>query len=323
MLNLGIENITIQQMIPDGWKINIERSSVWLSGYRMMRLSKKDFIAGPKIIDLVDSRLMFVYGKINYLNSDAATPRFTNEGNPVLNTANLKTSTEEGAYLIVILRNKNNGVEEDERKIRERISDTIGLVIAFNGRNMAYEHIFDYVVDLAGYEQSVIGRVATVPRGYPLPNISSSQLLRIQNADEKIQSLDIHTQNRIRLSLRWFESAIYDEDKDAFLKSWIALETLAMPDTTNIKPINEHLSTIYNLSIEEARETFHVGRLYNLRSRIVHNGENLAVKVYLLEFIFALYVDLLFSIIGLPSEKRALAIIKSGKFNINKHLFQV
>lgn len=322
-INLKIMEFNIQQMIPQSWFTKPENSSVWLSGYRMLRLNLADLPSGPKFMDLDNIRIVFVYGKVNYLNIDAATPKFTTDGHHVLSTSNLKTSTDEGAYLIVIIPFEIDGVAGNERSVRERISDTIGLLIAFNDRNMAFEHIFDYVIQLNGKEQSVIGRTVTNPFSMPKPDISDNKLLRIQNAGAKIANLNPQDRNRTQLSLRWFETAIYDEGTDAFLKYWIALETLAMPDTTNIKPINEAISAIYGFSGEQTAETFHIGRIFNLRGRIVHSGEKFPVSAYLLDFICAIYVDILFSILGLESEKRSLTLLQSGQFNPEKHLLQI
>lgn len=216
-----------------------------------------------------------------------------------------------------------DGVEGNERITRDRINDIVGLLIAFNDQNMAFERLFDYVIVLDGKEKSVIGEVLTVPTGMPKPNLSNEQLLRIQNADQKIDSLDLPTQNRIRLSLRWFEAARHDDDIDAFLKYWIAIETLAMPDTTNIKPINALLSEVYGLSNEKITETFHIGRLFNARGRIVHDGEQFRVSVFLILFMQALYVDVLFKVIGLQSEKRSLALIQDDELNLKKILLNI
>jgi len=321
--NRKVEKFDIHQMTPTHWFKDPNSSSVWLSGYKMFRLTSQDFVLGPKIMDLENARAIMIYGRVSYLDNLAATPQPTSDGGYKFNTLEVEKTTPEGPYLVLILPFDKDGVAGSERITRDRISDIVGLLIAFNDQNMAFEHLFDYVINLDGKERSVIGDAITNPMGMPKPNLSSNQFLRIQNADQKIGSLDLPTQNRIRLSLRWFEAATYDDDIDAFLKYWIAIETLAMPDTTNIRTINELLSAVYGLSSEQVGETFHIGRLFNARGKIVHGGERFRVSVYLTEFMQAIYVDVLFKILGLQSEKRALALIQKEEFNLKNTLLQI
>ena len=58
----------------------------------------------------------------------------------------------------------------------------------------------------------------------------------------------------------------------SFIKFWVAIETLAMPNTSNIKPLNLALAKGYNLKITEAETRFQLGLGLNLRSKIVHDG---------------------------------------------------
>lgn len=321
--NRKVEEFNIHRMVPASWFKDFNRSSVWLSGYKMFRLSAQDFALGPKIIDLDSVRVMMTYGKVSYLDTAVATPQITDDGKHKFDATNLEKVTPEGAYLILVLPFDNDGVLGNERITRERIGDTVGLLVALNDQNMAFSHLFDYVINLDGKEKSVIGKVLTNPMSMPKPNLNNEQLLRIQNADQKIGSLGLSLQNRVRLSLRWFEAARHDDDIDAFLKYWIAIETLAMSDKTKIKPINDLLTEIYGFSSEKIGETFHVGRLFNARGKIVHGGEQFRVSVYLMEYIQAIYVDILFRIIGFQSEKRALALIQNEEFDLKNTLLKI
>ena len=318
-----VEKFDIQQLIPKSWFNNLNASSVWLSGHKMFRLTMQDFILGPKIIDLDNARAIMTYGKVSYLDSASATPESTDDGKFTFNTSGLEKITNPGPHLILILPFDKDGTEGNERNTRDRINDIVGLLVAFNDQNIAFERIFDYVINLDGKEKSVIGEVLTNPMGMPKPNINNDQLLRIQNADQKIGSLEPSTQNRIRLSLRWFEAARHDDDVDAFLKYWIAIETLAMPDTNNIKPITSLLSEIYGLTTEKTGEIFHIGRIFNARGKIVHDGEQFRVSVSLILFMQAIYVDIFFKILGLPSEKRALTLIENKEFNLKRMLLNI
>lgn len=92
-LNRKVEQFNIHQIFPSDWFKDPNRSSVWLSGYKMFRLTIQDFILGPKIINLDNARVIMTYGKISYLDSASATPQSTDDGKFKLNTSGLEKVT--------------------------------------------------------------------------------------------------------------------------------------------------------------------------------------------------------------------------------------
>jgi hypothetical protein len=124
-----------------------------------------------------------------------------------------------------------------------------------------------------------------------------------------MESLGPDVARRLRLANRWFVSAVHSGGGiDAFLKYWIALETLAMPDTTDVRPINELLARSYDVTPSEAAQRFGVGRLFGLRSRIVHDGQIVSVSGLLLGYIEAIFFDTLAAALQLAPEHRAAAV---------------
>jgi hypothetical protein len=202
-----------------------------------------------------------------------------------------------------------DGRQGDEHAVRQRIAEVVGLLVAFEGKNIAFQHLFDNVQEMRPPGQSVISAVMDLPFTLPAPDLSTNRLQSIVRADVRIAAQPESVNNRIRLSLRWFEAAAHDADVDAFLKYWIALETLAMPDTTDIQPVNHSLASAYGCSMQEVGETYHIGRIFNLRSRIVHDGFNARIPSQLLEYVAAVYADVLSEILGNPCEKRAHKLI--------------
>src|SRR5689334_20914134 len=124
--NRKIEELNIKQITPADWFKNPNNSSVWLSGYKIFRLTVQDFIMGPKILDLDNARIIMTYSKISYLDSASATPQSTNEGNFKINTSDLEKVTPEGPYLIIILPFDKDGVQGNERITQDRIKDIVG-----------------------------------------------------------------------------------------------------------------------------------------------------------------------------------------------------
>ena len=118
---------------------------------------------------------------------------------------------------------------------------------------------------------------------------------------------------RIALSLRWYEEATRDDGVDVLLKLWFALETLAMPDTTDIRPIRDGLASIYGTSPADAGQRYGISRIFGLRSRIVHEGLRIEVPPLLLAYIRAVYVDLLVAKLGFaPSNLAGTALDEAG-----------
>jgi hypothetical protein len=88
------------------------------------------------------------------------------------------------------------------------------------------------------------------------------------------------------------------------VKFWIAVETLAMPNSTNILPIFESLARAYGIPLSDAKTRFPIGRLFNLRGRIVHRGEMLELPGAVLGYMSALFFDLLSELLLQPNEGR-------------------
>jgi hypothetical protein len=315
--------IDILKQIPLSWFTHSETSSIWLSGYRMMRISNEDIPEGVKLFDLNGARIFLLYGTFEYIESSSATPKIDNSGQFIFTTENLNKEAPIGAYLIIILPFDIDGKQGNEREIKERLSDIVGLLVSVNRMNMVYEHVFDYVYNLSRKEKSVIGNVIINPNSFPIPILEKKQLEIIINIDNSIESKEEPVKTRIRLALRWFKSAIYDVSGDAFIKYWIAIETLGMPDTTNIRPVNESLARIYNITLDESVKKFNIGRIFGLRGMIIHNGQQLQISSTILDYLESIFVDLLFEEVGYRSEHRVGNFIDENGEELSEKLLRI
>ena len=106
---------------------------------------------------------------------------------------------------------------------------------------------------------------------------------------------------------------------DSFLSFWIAIETLAMDDT-DIRPINETLARVYQVSVQEASKQFGVGRVFGLRSKIVHHGHIASIHAKLKLYLEALYSDLLFAELNLPSEYKTKSMLNDPEFDLMSYI---
>lgn len=93
-----------------------------------------------------------------------------------------------------------------------------------------------------------------------------------------------------------------------------------MPNTTDVRPLNNSLSRAYNLSRDTVENHFAVGRLQGLRSRIVHKGQIISIHKDLLDYLEALYADILNENLGLPCEERANRVKNNSESELNTYL---
>jgi hypothetical protein len=312
--------LSLTTLVPDSWFTQKENCSFWLTGYRIHSIEKESFKSKFKIIDLANIRAIILQGTVRYFDTKKAKIEVVSENQLRVDASKFQwQETPEGFYLLLLAPFDIGENIGNELITRQKISVAAALFAAFNGRNMVHEHIFDNIVKMSGGVSSFSSPTLN-SLFYPKANVSELRINKIIESDLIISSLDESLQERIHISLRWFISAIYESGVDAYLKYWIAIETIAMPDTTNIGIIKKIISKIYNMSIDEVETKFQIGKIFGLRGRIVHDGQIISIHGNLLKFIEALYIDILFELLHLPSEKKALTMINSNEFDFNKYL---
>lgn len=225
-----------------------------------------------------------------------------------VNTKNFSQDT----YLIVLVPMFVSGTTVSEETCRAKAEFVTGLLLSCFGKNIAYSKVHESELSLSGKGTTLRSPSFENPYYFGFPRVNEDTFNAVRNISEKIATLPIKEKIRTELSLRWFEAANREKSSvDAFIKYWIALETLAMPDTTNIKPINSALALIYNESFQRIGERFLVGRLATLRGEIVHNGMQAALHGDVLRYMDHLYADILFHLLGVPTAHRAGAYMDS------------
>ena len=319
-MNQNINKITqsLTTLAPDSWFTQKEGSSFWLSVYRILSVPKESLLSESKKVDFTQVRAIILYGTLKYYDANQIEVVSENLLKIDASKSQMK-ETAEGVYLLLLTPFDVDGKNGNEFLTKQNISVAAALFAAFNGRNIIYEHLFDNIVHMDGRTSSFTPSIIN-PLFFSKPDISDSRLKKISESERSIYTFDEPIQERIRLSLRWFISALYDGGVDAYLKYWIAIETLAMPDTTNIGDIKKIISKAYSLSLNEVEEKFKIGRIFGLRGRIIHDGEIIPIHGHLLKYIEALYVDILFEQLSLPCENIAFNIINSNEFDFEEYL---
>lgn len=103
-----------------------------------------------------------------------------------------------------------------------------------------------------------------------LEQLDTKEFLKIiQPAIEFTQDMDKEEQQRVAVASQWYWKADAERDSiNRFIEYWVAVEALEMPNSTNIKPVKEQLAKLTGTDVDYWSEA--VGKLFNLRSKLVH-----------------------------------------------------
>ena len=302
---------------PNHWFKNRMESSLWVTGYRALRVPDS-YLQKELTLDLLNVRIIILRGNLNYLDASAARIEIITDSEWRFDATNIaEKTTIEGVYVLILSPFDIDGAVGNEACIREKVQETIGLLITLYGRNIAFQHLFDNVIELAECKSTVASPSVENPFFFPSVELNTKEINLFKSAAKAIKLLEKNNKSRILLALRWFRNAAFDDDGvSSFIKYWVAIETLAMPNTTNIKPINDILSVAYKIEFDEAKKFFLVGRLLKLRSEIVHNGRIIPINSNLTKYMASLFADLLCIKLGLRFEKRAQSVLSEPDFDL-------
>lgn len=89
----------------------------------------------------------------------------------------------------------------------------------------------------------------------------------------KFQKEDPDLLKRFTLMSRFFYKSLLEKPgEEKFLWLWTIMEVYPMKDTTNIKPISELIANLTGHTSEYVKEKLSIGKLFGIRSNLVHNG---------------------------------------------------
>jgi hypothetical protein len=306
---------------PD-WFKDKQEGSIWVSCYRAFRILEESIPEGIKTLDFGDLRVVFLSGSLKYYDSNNLRIQFETETQWKVDASDFKErDTPKGIYTLFVVPFDKGSTPGSEATTRAMVSAYLGLLAAFQGRNVVHHRIFESIFLFPGDKVSNVSPVVVNPFAFPAPNLSDAAFKLISMANRNMHSLDELQRNRVVLSLRWFEQALFElGGVDAFLKFWIAVETVGMPDTSNIRPLVESLASAYCETSEDIKSKYKIGRLFDLRSRIVHEGSIMPIHSGLLKYLEALYVDALYQFLGITSERRLEQVTNIPGFDVMTYL---
>jgi hypothetical protein len=274
-------------------------TTVWFVAYSLYLAeppNQEDALAGT-IIDLGPARLWFFQGVLPDVPRATFSPRPWLGGDVALDAVveHVPLGARRGTWAVVFIKESVGS----EPVVRSQIEAAVSIVRLIHGRNAAFAAFGEPVPFTIGGDFQVLSSGVENPLAFPRPDLSEARL-RLASDIAAAASEPSDRGRRLTLALRWAARAQGLSGVDGFLSWWIAIETLAMPDTTNIAPLVEELSRLNGISTEEARARYHIGRLYRLRGRIVHAGQVTPLDERIVNFLAAVFSDLIVGVVGGP-----------------------
>jgi hypothetical protein len=307
------EKTPVMNLISPSWFKDLNRSSIWIVGYRMMQVALKDFTQGQRIIDLGDVRAIFNYGSLSYMDASNIFEFGTDHVRSTNYSKFESKVTNIGGWTILITPYVSDGVQRSEPETRNSISVAEGLLSALNSPNMVYEKVYENIVELSPIKTTAFSpTVLTINQP---PNLQPPALQLLSQASVNLQAFPENVRNRVKLSLRWYSKSLV-KGLDGFLSIWIAIEVIGMPDTSNVKSAVESLAKIYQVDYRTAVNRFQLGRIQDFRSKIVHDGKMFPIHSLLILYLEAIYVDLLMETLNLPHGRRAEQVLNNSQFDL-------
>ena len=74
--------------------------------------------------------------------------------------------TPVGSYALIVTPLRVDGIEAIESVVRDRVREVVGLAGAFYGRNVAYQHLFDNILNFDNDQTSFFGPVMQNPNWF-------------------------------------------------------------------------------------------------------------------------------------------------------------
>jgi len=289
----------IAELVPPQWR----EGWVWMTCYRMYCVAQDQLLTGWEI-DLLGVSGHLLWGGAPYFEQ---THRIRAEPDGSIVVAmNVEgvCHSDDGPFLLLMTPTDRAGDPGDEETI-SRVRAIVALLRLALGPNVAAEHLGDLSINPSTDEVKAAGPALSMPNWDGPPDVSDAALAFLNDLHLALDRLDGVQRNRVELSLLWFFKAQKNHGVDSFLMYWFTLEALAMPGSAKVSALETALANAYAISLDEARRRFRMGRLYGLRGGIVHRGVQPSVHARLLEFMAAVYWDLLLDKVGLPPRQAA------------------
>jgi len=86
-------------------------------------------------------------------------------------------------------------------------------------------------------------------------------------------NLDVDYSRFTLMSNLFARALLMEAGDERFLWLWTVLEVFPMKETSDIRSVCDHLSSVTGRTAAELKEKLRIGRLFGARSDLVHNGK--------------------------------------------------
>lgn len=153
------------------------------------------------------------------------------------------------------------------------IEDAIDRIVAHISVSLQPHIFFEQVYRGPVWESSGKGWVSMGVRPGDVISPEGSEVQRLIDSMNQSLVADPEMARRYNLMARFYSRSLqFDPSEEKFLLLWTALEIYPMCGTSNISPLIKHLSTIAGQTYDAVKNRLGVGRLYGIRSKLVHDG---------------------------------------------------
>ncbi len=309
-----LDTLSWEQLLPSEWLAPMGSGLLWQTCYHVMLLPPDVLSSNPIYFDLNNSMVILIEGQLEYVSLQELGVVSKEIPEIKYQISGIELTTQ-GNYLTIIFPLEDES-SQCEKEAKDKVDILTGLLALIFGDNIVYKKYFENVINIKNNSRSVSSPVIKVPSAIPPPDITRENVSLIRDIYVKLNSIPIEKRNRIELSLRWFSEAMYSSGPDAYIKFWIALEAVGMVNTSDIRPLKKMLAEVYTITTEEVSTKFHIGRLFNIRCAIVHDGKKLPIQAKILEYLQVLYKDILFQVLDIPSKHAVESWIKEYKLDL-------
>jgi hypothetical protein len=219
--------------------------------------------------------------------------------------------TPEGAYLMLMTPTELGSLDP---RARSRLQAALALLRLVLGRNVAVSPLSEFIFEASTSTVTVLQTVRP-PDVYPPPDLSSAREGLISDIEDAVERLNERSRHRVELSLQWFFQASETYGVNGFLMYWFALDVLAMPREGRLAALNDQIAEIYGLDTPAVKTRFRLGTLLGARDRIVHDGFDPPIHMRVLDYLAAVYWDLLLHALKLTPDRAADRILANGNID--------
>lgn len=290
--------------MPSRWSVESDDTVLWVSCYQVV-FGDKAMLApdGFTSVDLGDAIVLVINAALAYqyvspMAIKSSTPARQIFLEPIHGE---ERRLEQDLYLLIVTPVTAPGIRADEPALRSRVAEIAGIATIRLGRNALFVHRYDNQICLAKSEASASTPALKSP-GDEAPRIDAASLQQLSLLDAAIKAVDGPTRERLGLAIRWYDASFRaSEPIDDFLAAWFAVEAADGSGDRVVSSINRRLASAHGITERDATTEFQIGKVFNLRGQIAHEGLRPAIHADLLAYLQHVFLDVVDHVLGQPA----------------------